>query len=497
MERIGIIDLGSNALRMNIIEIANDGSFRLISEMSETVRLSEKIESDNLLKAEAMERTIAIIKLFKGIIKSFGVMTVLAVATAAARRATNGGHFIDLIYEETGIQFQIITGEREADLGLLAVFNTIDKENGYVLDVGGASTEVTLFRSKKRIESVSLPFGAVTLSEKFGIFGGVEMENYIKEELKDISWLKASNEKTIIGVGGTAKVLGDMVRARIDYSMNSSYNMNVDWTQISSICSELKTKSIDERSQMKGLPKDRADVILAGAIIVKELIKTIEGHSFLICNNGIRGGLFYEYYMERYELLTIENICRFSVDNLAKIYKINTHHSRHVERMALGIYKSLHELGGFVEPGLEMLLSLGAQLHDAGIVIDFENREMHTYYLIINSNIFGISHRELAMVAIIAAKLPKERIGDFILKHTDLLSFDDKTTLVTLTSILEMADRLDRSKEQLIKELKISRNGDIMVFEILNTGDPSLEIAEANRFVPELEEVFNTRLIVV
>ena len=99
MERIAIIDLGSNALRMNIIEIANDGSFKLLSEMSETVRLSEKMESDNLLKAEAIERTIGTIKLFKGIIKSFGVMTVLAVATAAARRAINGVRFIDLVYE--------------------------------------------------------------------------------------------------------------------------------------------------------------------------------------------------------------------------------------------------------------------------------------------------------------------------------------------------------------------------------------------------------------
>ena len=497
MERIGIIDLGSNALRMNIIEIANDGSFKLLFEMAETVRLSEKMESDNLLKTEAMDRTISIIKLFKGVIKSFGVMTVHAVATAAARRAANGEHFIDMIYSETGIQFQIISGEREAELGLLAVFNTIEKDNGYVLDVGGASTEITIFENKKKVESISVPIGAVTLTERFGCFGGAEMEVYIREHLRNIPWLGSGKDKVAIGVGGTAKVLGDMVRARIDYSMNTSYNMRIERNQISSLVEELKGKSIDERLRMKGLPKDRADVILTGALIIKEIMKAIDGEYYLVCNNGIRGGIFYEHYMEKYELYSIENICRFSVDNLAKLYKINTHHTRKVEKLALGMYESLLALGGFVEPGWEKLLSLGAQLHDAGIAIDFENREMHTYYLIINSNIYGISHRELAMLAIIAAKLPKERIGDYILKHPDLLSFEDKLPLIMMTGLLEMADRLDRSKNQLINELKILRNGDIIVLETFSTGDSSLELAEATRYVPELEDILSARLIVI
>lgn len=497
MERIGIIDLGSNALRMNIIEIANDGSFKLLSEMSETVRLSEKMESDNLLKAEAMERTIGTIKLFKEIIKSFGVMTVLAVATAAARRAINGAHFIDLVYEETGIQFQIISGEREADLGLLAVFNTMEMESGFVLDVGGASTEITIFGEKKRIKSVSLPFGAVTLTERFGCFGGLEMENFIRVELEKIDWLKTESERTVIGVGGTAKVLGDMVRARIDYSLNTSYNMKIERNQIKSICEELKGKTVEERTHMKGLPKDRADVIVAGAQIIKEILKVIDGDTFTVCNNGIRGGLFYEYYMEKYELFMIENICRFSVDNMAKLYKIDTHHTRHVEKLALSIYESLQTIGGLVELGWEKLLSLGAQLHDAGVSIDYENREMHTYYLIINSSIFGVSHRERALLAILAAKFSSEGISEHILKHPDLLGFEDKLLLITMTGILEIADRLDRSKKQLIKELKIIKNGDIMVFETFNTGDCSLELAEASRYIPELEEIFNTRLLVI
>ncbi len=497
MERIGIIDLGSNALRMNVVEIGNDGSFKLLIEMAETVRLSEKMESDNLLKSDAMERTIATIKLFKGVIKSFGVMTVLAVTTAAARRATNGGHFVDMIYEETGIQFQIISGEREAELGLLAVFNTIDRKEGYVVDVGGASTEITLFRNKKKVCSESLPFGAVTLTEKYGNFGGKDMEAVIVDALSSVDWLREPVERSIIGVGGTAKVLGDMMRFRIDYSLNSSYNLLVDRHQINSMCEELKSKSVEERKHIEGLPKDRADVILTGAIIVREILKAIGGDGMLVCNNGIRGGLFYEYYMEKYELFTIENICRFSVDNLAKLYKINTHHTRYVEKLALQIYRDLAGMGGMVEPGWEKLLSLGAQLHDAGVMIDYENREMHTYYLIINSGVYGITHRELAMLAIISAKFAKEHIGDYILKHPDLLSFEDKSALTIMTGILEIADRFDRSKNQQIKELKIIRKGDIMVFETVCSGDGSLELAEVNRYLPEMEEILDTRLVVI
>ncbi len=497
MERIAIVDLGSNALRMNIIEIANDGSFKIINELSETVRLSENMSTDNLLKAEAMNRTIEMIKLFKGIIISWRVMNVIAVTTAAARNAFNGKYFVDMVYEETGIQFQIISGNREAELGLKAVFSTLKEDSGYVVDIGGASTEITLFIDKKNVKSVSLPIGVVILTERFGLYAGNAMEEFIFNEISKIDWLIKGNEYPVIAVGGTAKVLGDMIRANLDYSINSSYNFSVRRKKITSLCEELIKKDIEDRKHIVGLPKDRADVILTGAIIIKNLIKVLETNEFLVCNNGIRGGLFYEYYLNKYDMVSLGDICQFSIDNIAKLYKLNTNHSKHVNKIALNIYSELKEIGILEGTKWEDVLSLASQLHDAGIYISFENKEMHTYHLIINSPIFGISHEDLVKVSIVASKFEKEKIGEYIVKHSDIVSIKEKEILQQMTAILELADRLDRSKQQLIKELKIKRNGDIIVFEAFCEGDWSLEQSESNRYMSEFEDTLNIRAILV
>ena len=164
MKRIAFIDLGSNSVRFVIYEISKTGSYRLIYQEKESVRLSENMWGTHELTKEAMERSLRSLKGFVHMANAMEVDTIKAVATAAVRLAKNGDAFIKAVKERTGLNLECIAGEEEARLGFLGVINTIGLKDFIIFDLGGASTEVTLVKNRHIVKAVSLPIGALTLT---------------------------------------------------------------------------------------------------------------------------------------------------------------------------------------------------------------------------------------------------------------------------------------------------------------------------------------------
>ena len=164
MERIAFIDLGSNSVRFVIYEISDTGSYRLLYQEKDSIRLSENMWGDHKLTQEAMNRALVSLQSYVHMAKAFEVDTIKAVATAAVRLANNGDEFINLVKQDTGLELECISGVEEARLGFLGVINTIGLKDFVIFDLGGASTEVTLVRNRQIEKSVSLPIGALTLT---------------------------------------------------------------------------------------------------------------------------------------------------------------------------------------------------------------------------------------------------------------------------------------------------------------------------------------------
>ena len=168
MERIAIIDLGSNSIRFVIMQIGPHGSYKLVYQEKKSIRLAEGMTMETrLLTEEAQQRALSCLKVYAHIIKVQKVIKVLAVATAAVRNAVNGASFLRRVRLSTGIPMTIISGKAEAALGFSGVIHTIDRKDFLLFDLGGASVEISLVRGKQRIHSVSIPMGAVTLTEMF------------------------------------------------------------------------------------------------------------------------------------------------------------------------------------------------------------------------------------------------------------------------------------------------------------------------------------------
>ena len=210
MKRIAFIDLGSNSVRFVIYEISKTGSYRLIYQEKESVRLSENMWGTHELTNEAMERSLRALKGFVHMADAMEVDTIKAVATAAVRLAKNGDAFIKAVKERTGLDLECIAGEEEARLGFLGVINTIGLKDFIIFDLGGASTEVTLVKNRHIVKAVSLPIGALTLTgtyQKGDEYTPKELEKMtkaVKKTIKEHYWLH-NVKLPLLGIGGTAR----------------------------------------------------------------------------------------------------------------------------------------------------------------------------------------------------------------------------------------------------------------------------------------------------
>ena len=229
MQRIAIIDIGSNSARLVISHIYKSGAYNMVFNQKETLRLAQKTDSDGNLSAEAFDSTLQVMQSFAYMCRQYKTDKIIAVATAAIRNAKNGNRLTEEVLEKTGIRLHIISGNVEAHLSYLGVINTLPMKDGIMFDLGGGSTELVLFRNRKLLESVSIPLGAVNTTEIFHIRDTMiptaysDINFFITSHLDKYPWLKDAN-LPLIGVGGTARTVAKMIQKSRDYPSSRIHN---------------------------------------------------------------------------------------------------------------------------------------------------------------------------------------------------------------------------------------------------------------------------------
>lgn len=408
-ELIGIVDLGSNSARLVIFQIYRNRSYNLIYEQKEAVRLSEGSGDDGMLKEVAMVRALDTLNLFKEACQRFQVHNVIAVATAAVRNAPNGEKFIQHIKKQIGFNFRILSGQKEAYYGYLGIINTLTEKDYLQFDLGGGSIELVWVKDRKIKKSISLPFGAVTVTEKFSSQEKLsekerdELLGWLQKEWKELEWLKEAKHLPVIGTGGTARNMAKMDQKRRKYPFYKIHNYRVDNSSIESLWDDLSQSDSKDRQKWPGLSDGRVDLILAGAGIIYSLLKYLDSPCLIASGSGIREGLFYEYYRNRWEKsLIIPDVLHHSTRNMMRFYKVNEPHSAHMEKLACQLYNLFEEELDFSKRDWE-LLQTSIRLHDIGVAINYYNHARHSAYLIENGHLYGLSHQEQVMCALMAA----------------------------------------------------------------------------------------------
>ncbi len=287
-----VIDLGSNSARMSISKIDENQKLTVIKKLRETVRLSEGTGQDNFLKEEAMVRVIEALQTFCNIAKEHKCISIAAVATAAVRNAANKQMFLSRVEKATGIKLEVISGEDEAYYSYLAVSETVGITDGVIFDTGGGSTEITLVKDGKVKHSISLPLGAVVLTERMAHSNQMELYRYVASYIGAISWLDECESLDLYGIGGSVRTLAMISKGRL-LTTDEADKVKISYSSVAKIYQNIFNTKPEKRRDIKGMDVSRADIILAGLTPAKVLMDMTGSKSLTICGAGVKEGVLF------------------------------------------------------------------------------------------------------------------------------------------------------------------------------------------------------------
>ncbi len=458
LQRIAIIDIGSNSARLVISHIYKNGAYNMVYNQKEALRLSQKTDKKGNLTQQAFNDTIETMKSFAYMCNLYHADRIIAVATAAIRNAANGAELTRLVEKETGLSLHIITGNTEAYISYLGVINTLPYQSGIIFDLGGGSTELIYFHERKILESVSVPIGAVNTTAMFNTRSTItasafsDLSFFLRTRLSEYPWLRQP-KLPLIGVGGTARTIGKIHQRSGNYPTTKIHNYKLSLQAFRSIFTRLRSTSLEERRKISGLSSDRADIIIAGAGIINALFEVTGSKQLITSGCGLREGLFFDYYSkERGIPLIAGDILERSTENILNLYTPDPTHSHHVTEMALQMFdawKPLHGLG----KNCRRLLKTAALLHDIGITINFYSHARHSAYMVQNAQLFGLTHKEQLIASAIAGwhnGVSKNYFSRDPL-YMSLLTESNWETVNKLALILALAESLDYTQSSLLK----------------------------------------------
>ncbi len=483
-ERVGVIDLGSNTTRLIVMEYQRPDRFKLVDEVSEVARLAEGVGDKRVLQPEPMYRAIEALKMFHTFCRASGVNTIIATATSALREAQNRDEFLDVLSQQSDLRLRILSTEEEACYGYLGAINSLAFTNGFVFDTGGGSTQVTAVRNRESIRSFSCQAGIVRFTEQFVKSDPISKRDFRALEaaavraFSSLDWFVAGPGLELVGMGGTVRTLARMAQKKRRHPVERTHGYVLTRDALEEIVEQLRDSTQREREAIAGLNTTRADVILAGAVIVRQVMDRSNFAALTVSGQGLREGLFYEHFLAGKQPPLIDNVREFSVRNLALLDYYEPLHVAKVRALSLSLFDQLQALHGY-GPWERELLDYAAMLHDIGVRVGYYDHHKHSAYLVFNSALMGFSHRELVLLALLARNHRKGEAD--VSEYSQVLAEDDRERLLKLSSLLRLAEYLERSKSQVVRDVHVELQSDRVLARVEADGDATVEVWDANR----------------
>lgn len=509
--KLAAIDIGSNSIKLIVVDATASDSFAVLAREKETVRLGHETLTEAFLSPAAIARAADCVKRFRSIAEARGAERVLAIATASVREASNAVELINEVERTTGIRIEVLSGVEEARLiGLAAAHGCSQPPAALInIDIGGGSTEISLVREGVPTALFSVKLGAVGLTERFLASDPPKQKELraLREqvcaalerparELRGASWQRAT------GTSGTILAVGEALRAHdAKHKLQGAQpaGAEVALSLLDRFNERMSGLTQTERRGIQGISSQRAEIIVAGGQILEGAMRALGINYLRTCDWALREGVILDSLRE----LEAESQPPMPGDvdqRLRGVHAVGRRfgyeeaHAYQVARFAETIFDEVAASASLTRHHRTML-SAATLLHDVGYHIAHESHHKHTLYLIKNSELTGFSEAERDVIANIAryhrGSTPKDRHPDFV-----MLNQTDRETVRRLAAILRVADALDRSHDNRVRDLRCTREGKTFHLQLMSVIDCHRETAAAESKRDLFEEVFECELAV-
>ena len=459
VQRTAVIDLGSNSFRLVVYDWERGGPWTLSDEIREAVRISAGMGDEGVLLPEAIERAVAATEVFASFCRASGIDDVVTTGTSAIRDARNRDEAVEVIEDRSGLDVRVLSGAEEAYYGYIAAVNSTTLTDGFVIDMGGGSIQLSRVEDRLLQEAESLPLGAVRVSERFLPDEDVtakqmkQLRKHVSEQIARLGWWERGSR--LVGLGGSIRNLATAAQKLAGYPDSGVQGFVMSAEMLDGLIDELADRPASKRGKVPGIKPDRGDVILGAAIVLSEAMRAGALDAVEVTEAGLREGIFFERFLDGARPALIDDVRSQSVDNLARRYHAADAHVHHVEALSLQLYDGLAAADAIdASPRDRELLARACTLHDIGVAIDYDDHHKHSHYLIISAGLPGYDQRELELIALIARY---HRKGDPTVKDLGpLAADDDERRLSLLAGIVRIAEQLERSRDQSVRCVSVS-----------------------------------------
>jgi exopolyphosphatase / guanosine-5'-triphosphate,3'-diphosphate pyrophosphatase len=301
--KISVIDLGFNSVKLVNYIVASDNSFRTEEDFSVKARLGEGFNYNRSLSESAITRGIEALKEFREVIHLKRIRNILPIATSAVREASNQHGFLRLVQKETGFKFKVLGEEEEALYSYLGASRAIWQPDALFSDLGGGSLEMISTKDYRIKKIITLPLGALRLSEKYapkpdGVYSKktlVRLENELVANLPSASELRISKGIPLIGIGGSVRAIARYHQKINKYPLAKLHNYVMDFLSLKSIRKNLSKLGPDQISNINVIGNKRAHSITAAAIVIENLMQKLGIEKIIVSTHGLREGYLSEY----------------------------------------------------------------------------------------------------------------------------------------------------------------------------------------------------------
>jgi exopolyphosphatase / guanosine-5'-triphosphate,3'-diphosphate pyrophosphatase len=495
-QRVGIVDMGSGTARLVVYDFKGGQWFRLTDEIRESVRLGEGFAASGQLSEAAIERGLDALKLYSDYAKATNLKRLTVIATSAVREAANRQAFLEKL-QGFDLEFIVLSGEDEARYGALAVANSFTYSSAWVMDLGGGSAQISKLEGRLFSGGQAFPLGYVRLTEQF-LRGDRtspsevrELEKFVCKQLDRALDAMKREPAPFIAMGGTIRNLARAVQKKEDYPLDVLHGYALERRKLEELIEQLLHLPASKRDDIPGIHPDRADAILAGALVYRTVLREANLERVIISGQGVREGAFYRAYVPNAPHL-IPEVRSFSVMNLFEHYQQDKAHTEHVRRLSGKLFEALEPLHQYGSSERQ-LLDAAAYLHDIGMAVNYHDHHKHSAYLVLATQMPGLTHREQVLLALLCQY---HRKGDPKFgAYKKLMQPDDEARLNRLAACLRLAEHLERSRSGRVQDLNVSIDKHSVTIELIALETPRVELWEAAKQSELFRKAFGRELM--
>lgn len=494
--RTAIIDIGSNTIRLVVYDFSDELGLREIDNIKVVARLRNYLQVDGNMSVEGIQLLAKNLRMFKQIIDDYQVADVQAFATAAVRQANNHEHILQMMYKEVGLEITLLSEDEEAFFGFIGVAYTMKTPSAITIDIGGGSTEITCYERKELVHSISFPVGTVSLKQQFVKNNRMTskektaLNQYIKEQLEQVEWLKDC-KLPVIGIGGSARNIGQVHQNRTNYPATGIHQYELSHEAFDDVKEYIERLSFDELQQLDGLSSDRADIIEIAIEVFSALMTVVQAPSFQISKKGLREGTMI------HRILEIEPLAFHKQDIYTNVAKRFIREFGRTElqasdlvMLATSMYIESCSIGLFEQSDQDInMIKRAATVYAIGEYIELDEYSPHTFHLIANQSLIGLTHKERIQLALIASYKNKDTFYRQMAPFETWFTKEESKKMKDFGALLKFIYALYVSKRKVVNRLVLTEANGELIINIFTNTSALAEIYQANKRKKHIEKM--------